>query len=263
MAPEPWRLLCDGPAAAAWNMSVDEALLLAIGDRAPVLRLYTWERPTITLGYRQKEPAWLERCSALGLDVARRVTGGGTVLHADDLTYAVAVPRDCADLPRNLRGGYEWVRRVLIAGLRAAGIDAAPAIPAACADRADICFAGATGMEISVGGRKLVGSAQRRGTSGWLQHGSLRLRDDSELYAALGIPCPGPPPGGLSRTRDRLAPALISAFESALGRSFAPATLSATERACARERQRARTADALATPPLSSRRPAGCADRLP
>jgi lipoate-protein ligase A len=259
----PWRLLRDPPGAAGWNMSVDEALLISVRDARPVLRLYTWQHPTITLGYRQKPPPWLERCAGLGIDVARRTTGGGTVLHADDLTYAVCVPRGCTDLPRGLRGGYEWVRAVLIEGLQAAGIAAIPAADDGCADRAEICFAGATGMEISVGARKLVGSAQRRGSHGWLQHGSIRLCDDSKLYETLGIPSPGSPPGPLSRDRDDLARSLIAAFEAALDRPLAPVSLSDSERNLARERQRVRWADPLVTPPLSSRRPAGCADRLP
>ena len=118
-------------------------------------------------------------------------------------------------------------------------------------------------MEICVGARKLVGSAQRRGSHGWLQHGSIRLCDDSKLYETLGISSPGPPPDPLPRDRDDLARSLIAAFEAALSRPLAPVSLSDTERDLAHERQRVRWADPLVTPPLSSRRPVGCADRLP
>ena len=85
MAGGRWRLLLDPPGSAARNMSVDEALLLCVRDARPVLRLYGWSRPSISLGYRQPEPAWLPRCQELGVDQVRRVSGGGTVLHAGDL----------------------------------------------------------------------------------------------------------------------------------------------------------------------------------
>ena len=56
-----WRLLRDPPGSAAWNMSVDEALLCHVEQAGPVLRLYRWERPGVSLGYRQPPPAWLSR----------------------------------------------------------------------------------------------------------------------------------------------------------------------------------------------------------
>ena len=60
----PWRILRDGAGSAAWNMAVDEALLAKCRERGPVLRLYRWARPALSLGYAQPEPPWLERLAS-------------------------------------------------------------------------------------------------------------------------------------------------------------------------------------------------------
>ena len=75
MSARAWRLLLDGAAAAARNMAIDEALLLHA--RRPVLRLYAWDGPCISVGYRQSSVPWLERAGARGVDVVRRISGGG------------------------------------------------------------------------------------------------------------------------------------------------------------------------------------------
>ena len=185
MSVRPWRLLLDPPASAAWNMSLDEALLECALEQPPTLRFYTWSEPSVSLGYRQAVPAWLERCERLSVPVVRRVSGGGAVLHAGDLTYAVITPLSVRELPGDLRGSYEWIRNVLVDGLRAAGLDVQPSCAETGAERLALCFAGATGLEIELERVKLVGSAQRRTRWGFLQHGSIRLADDSALYEAL------------------------------------------------------------------------------
>src|SRR5688572_18485838 len=88
----PWRLLVTPPADGARNMAVDEVLL----DRARssgecVFRLYTWARPTLSLGRNQIARGHydLERASALGIDFVRRPTGGRAVFHHRELTYSV------------------------------------------------------------------------------------------------------------------------------------------------------------------------------
>lgn len=259
--PGRWRLLEDGPADGAWNMSVDEALLLDARASGPVLRLYSWRAPTLSLGYRQAAPSWLPRCDTLGVDVVRRVTGGGAVLHAGDLTYAVVAPPGMAELPDDLAGSYEWIRARLLEALQAAGLAARAARGRAGAERLDLCFAGATGFEVELEGAKLIGSAQRRTVHGLLQHGSIRIADDSALYRALtgGAPASAPPPGldpGVLRK------ALIASFDAALPQRLAPSELSPAQRACAEGRRVQRRLDRLVAPALSLRRSPEPADRV-
>lgn len=262
MSVRPWRLLLDPPASAAWNMSLDEALLECALEQPPTLRFYTWSEPSVSLGYRQAAPAWLERCERLSVPVVRRVSGGGAVLHAGDLTYAVITPLSVRELPGDLRGSYEWIRNVLVDGLRAAGLDVQPSRAETGAERLALCFAGATGLEIELERVKLVGSAQRRTRWGFLQHGSIRLADDSALYEAL----PGQSPAW-SPDLEKLEPgavqeALCQAFARALGGHLEEGTLADLDLTVATERHAARLRDRLAVPPLSLRRIPGSADTL-
>ena len=249
-----WRLLVDPPAGAAWNMSVDEALLLEVQRTGrSVLRLYRWERPSLSLGYRQKAPPWLARAGPLGVEVVRRASGGGSVLHAGDLTYAVVAPVPAAGLPGDMRGSSRWIQALLLDGLRAAGIDAQPALPVPRAERADVCFAGSTGTEIDCAGAKLVGSAQRRTRWGFLQHGSIRLADDSALCATLfgehSVRAPAP----LAVSPARLCETLRAALRDRVDGEPEPSRLSASERQRACKRSAARAGDPLSLPLLSLR----------
>jgi lipoate-protein ligase A len=84
-----WRLLKTPPANGSWNMAVDEALLESVGrDGAlPILRLFAWEPPCLSLGYAQSVQVIDEgRLQSNGWDLVRRSTGGGAILHTDELT---------------------------------------------------------------------------------------------------------------------------------------------------------------------------------
>jgi len=242
-------------------MSVDEALLLEAGTAGPGVRLYAWRAPALSLGYRQSAPGWLPRCASLGVEVVRRVTGGGAVLHAGDLTYAVIAPTGTPELPDDLAGSYDWIRARLLEGLQAAGFAARAARARTDAARLDLCFAGATGFEVELDGLKLIGSAQRRTAHGLLQHGSIRIADDSALYRALtgSTPAPAPPPG---LDAAALRSALVASFAAALEQRLVPAALSRAELSCAEGRQAQRRLDRLVAPALSLRRSPGRADRV-
>jgi lipoate-protein ligase A len=253
-----WRLLVDPPLPAAVNMSVDEALLLCA--RRPVLRLYGWEKPSISLGYRQVRPDWLARCGELGIPVVRRVSGGGAVVHAGDLTYAVVAPLATPGLPGDLRGSFEWIRDALLAGLRQAGLDARRGRAREGSDRLEVCFAGATGFEVEVDGRKLVGSAQRRTPWAFLQHGSIRLSDDRALYRDVFGEAPALPSVDISAAR--ASRAIVAAFERVLGEPLEVSDPIPAERRETQLRVAARARDPLLAPPLASSRFRPFADRL-
>ena len=262
MARVAWRLLLDPPRPAGFNMAVDEALLECAPSGPPTLRLYAWEKPSVSLGYRQRAPDWLRRCASAGVEAVRRVSGGGTVVHAGDLTYAISASACSGALPADLGGSYAWIRDALLDGLLRAGLraDRSPGRPGA--ELEDLCFASSTGYELELEGRKLVGSAQRRTAWGLLQHGSIRLSDDAWVYRdVLGLPAP-PPPRLPELDRTRLAAAFTASFARAAGAPLRPGRLSAGERRAVRGRLYARQADPLAVAPLVPDRRSGAAGAL-
>jgi lipoate-protein ligase A len=175
MAPS-WRLLLDLGGRPGWqNMALDQALLARAGHGERWLRLYRWAPHCLSFG--RHEPALRrydrQRIEAQGLSVVRRLTGGRAVWHAEELTYALAAP---AQPFGGLRQAYEEIHRMLLAALRRLGVAAEMAPPrVAVPVDAGSCFAAPVGGEITVGGRKLVGSAQLREGTALLQHGSLLL----------------------------------------------------------------------------------------
>jgi lipoate-protein ligase A len=236
-----WRLLVDGPAPGPWNMGVDEALLASASAGAPALRFYGWRGPWLSLGYAQRlAPERRAACQAAGVGVVRRSTGGGAVLHGSDLTYAVVAPE--ALLPGGLKASYRVIAGGLVMGLRQLGIAAerSPSARSRGTERVFDCFAEPAGDEICAGGRKLVGSAQRRAGGLVLQHGSLRLAPDAPgVREAAGLGATD----ATSLAELGRAPeprALREALQDALGRAlearFEPARLTPEEHTAAAAR---------------------------
>ncbi|MCS7313154.1 MAG: lipoate--protein ligase family protein [Acidobacteria bacterium] len=180
-------VLQDGPQAGAWNMALDFWLWKTHGpDRPPVVRFYQWVRPTVSLGYHQEVETVvnLKACRDLGVDVVRRPTGGAAVLHHHELTYSVIATPAQLGVARPLEA-YERISQALQTALHRLGLPRADiARPARPSGRLDgFCFAETTHYEITVDGRKLIGSAQRWGRSAILQHGSILLDFDDRWTA--------------------------------------------------------------------------------
>jgi lipoate-protein ligase A len=245
------RLLLTPPLPGALNMALDEVLLRAIGETGPVVRVYQWSPPTLTLGYGQSAgDVDFAGCAARGVDVTRRLTGGRAVLHADELTYSVLVPADLLGVGRNVTQAYEMLSGGLARALGELGLDLGFSQrhrPDSGRDPA--CFASALGGDLTADGRKLVGSAQCHKFGGILQHGSLPLSVDLGLLAA----CLHRPPrarGDWTCLRELGRDLTPTAFAQALGRGFAglcgplgePATPTPAETAAAEELARARYA---------------------
>ncbi|MCP4572475.1 MAG: lipoate--protein ligase family protein [bacterium] len=174
--PRRLRVLLDGAAPGAVNMDRDRELLAAHGPGDdPILRLYRWSPPALSLGYNQDSDAFdRPAVAAAGLDIVRRPTGGRAILHADELTYAVVGSSPGPVFGDSLHAVYMTINRALVAFLRELGA-AAEISDGESRDeaRGNLCFRSAGRYEISVDGRKLVGSAQRRTGGCFLQHGSI------------------------------------------------------------------------------------------
>jgi lipoate-protein ligase A len=188
-----FRLLLTPPASGAWNMAVDQAILAAVsrGEAPPTLRLYAWSPPCLSLGRHQPaEDADTARLAARGWEIVRRPTGGRAILHTDELTYAFIAPAGHPLMRGGVLPGYRSIAVGLLEALRLLGIaarmeDERPPEkhPAA------VCFEVPSSYEITVRGRKLIGSAQVRREGAVLQHGSLPLWGDlGRIADALRFP---------------------------------------------------------------------------
>ena len=167
-------------------MAVDETLLemMANSRAQPVLRLYAWNPPCISIGYAQSfKDINLDHLSELNWDLVRRPTGGRAILHVDELTYAVIGPHSESRLAGGVLGSYRRLSGALTCALKKIGLPA-QALPQAKRESAastahdPICFEQPSNYEITVNGKKLIGNAQARKKTGVLQHGTLPLYGD-------------------------------------------------------------------------------------
>ena len=163
-----WRLLIHDPASPARNMAIDEALLREV--REPVLRIYEWSVPAVSLGYFQPAALAGER------PFVRRYTGGGIVDHAHDVTYTIVLPRKHPWMELSMPESYCLVHQGVQAALAACGIES-ELTPAAHAVESEACFAKPVRFDIVAGSSKLSGAAQRRTREGLLHQGSILLPD--------------------------------------------------------------------------------------
>jgi lipoate-protein ligase A len=180
-----WRVLLTSPARGAWNMAVDEAILdyVGRGESPPTLRMYSWAPPCLSLGYAQPlADVNIDQLQKYDWDIVRRPTGGRAILHTDELTYAVIGPNSDPILLGGVLESYQRISIALLEALRRIGISAVATEdyrPKKSADKKNpICFEVPSNYEITVDGKKLIGSAQARRKKGVLQHGSLPLHGD-------------------------------------------------------------------------------------
>lgn len=191
-----WRLIETPPASGAWNMAVDETLLetVASGASLPVLRLYRWDPPCLSLGYAQMSAEVdTQRLAAFGWDLVRRPTGGRAILHTDELTYSVTAPLTEPRVAGSVLESYQRLSQALLLALTSLGLPVQTQAldPTSTPGKPlnPVCFDVPSTYEITVGGKKLIGSAQARRKNGVLQHGSLPLTGDlSRIVQALVYP---------------------------------------------------------------------------
>lgn len=188
-----WRLLMDGPQDAAMNMAVDEAILIehGRGNTPPTLRFYFWNIPTVSIGYFQdlEREIDVEACRRAGAGLIRRPTGGRAVLHHREVTYSVVM----GGAAQGILPTYQWISKGLARGLELLGMTVERHRPrpdeSGVAEKltgSAACFDSPSWYEITVGGKKIIGSAQVRREDVLLQHGSILLETQAdELFELL------------------------------------------------------------------------------
>ncbi len=165
-----------------------DAWLLDQHDRglsSPILRFYTWSPTAISLGYHQRH--WPEAWNHLTwqgqkVDLVRRPTGGRAVLHQGDLTYMVVM----SGLTGSRIQAYQTICEFLVQGWRSLGVQLNYGQTGRGYIHNPNCFGTATAADLVLeNGSKLIGSAQLRRGTAILQHGSMQLEPDLDLFSQV------------------------------------------------------------------------------
>jgi lipoate-protein ligase A len=204
-----WRLIISGPGTGPENMAIDEALFLKCheGKRLPALRLYTWAAPWMTIGYFQRTGDF----AGEHLPITRRLTGGLSVAHGRDISYALVVTEEHWPALYDQSLTYRKMHTAFAEGLRVLGI--APEF-----SRSDgihgagggVCVDTLFDYDLQLDGRKILGSCQRRRGKTLLQQGALHLAGLLNDYAGT-------------------CSALKAGIENSLGVTLVPTALSPDE----------------------------------
>lgn len=181
---EQWRLIDTGIGSAAWNMAVDEALLDAYREyEMPVFRLYGWEK-ALSFGRFSKPQSCLdlERVEQEQLPCVRRLSGGGVLVHGNDLSYTLVLSRRALH-PKGVKENYRYWCRFLIRLYGKIGLLAQFAQDAGAEySRSEICLAGHEPSDILIGGKKMGGNAQRYTSRALFQHGTIPISLEDTLF---------------------------------------------------------------------------------
>ncbi len=172
------RIILDRSASGCENMARDEALFLLSGSlETPVLRLYNFHPPCISIGRSQQYPGCLDigKCVQRGIDVVRRPTGGLSILHMNDFTYSMVLPllsgSDGFDM-----ASFSLISQGIVIALENLGVKAEVVRREnESARRGQWCFTGMFGIDIEWNGKKICGSAQRSSRNAVLQHGTILI----------------------------------------------------------------------------------------
>ena len=185
-----WRFIESGLCAAAYNMALDEAIAAAVrnGDSPPTLRLYGWRQPSVSLGAFQKiTDIDTSYCAAHDLHVVRRPTGGRGILHGEELTYSFSA-RNEGLFSQGLLDAYRKISTAFSLGLQRLGLSVKMKTLRERGnnlERSPLCFQSTSYGELTVNGKKMIGSAQKRWADGFLQQGSIPYTIDHTALAAV------------------------------------------------------------------------------
>lgn len=247
-----WRLIDTGPLPGPENMAIDEALLSCFDPHRsmPTLRLYGWSPPAFSCGRFQKpeEILDLKRCRADGIPVVRRITGGGVIYHAEELTYSLVCPATAIPESRSVKAAFFHLTAFLLSFYETLGLSPCHAVDLhrdgrRLGERTALCFAGTESCDILIGGRKIGGNAQRRLKETVFQHGSIPLRQMAGIGTGY---LPKAPAGLLEATtslaeegillpREQLAALLAGAFAARMNATLVAGSLTAEETETASE----------------------------
>ena len=178
-----WRLLKLETHDAYTNMAIDEAILTArTRNLAPnTIRFYRWNPSAVSIGKFQniENEVQLDKRKKYGVDVVRRITGGGAVYHdtEGEITYSVVANKKDLEA-ENISAVYAKFYGGIAEALKILGINT------------DFNEGNAkTCPNLTVNSKKVSGSAQSHKRGVVLQHGTLLVDVDlEEMFTFLRVP---------------------------------------------------------------------------
>ena len=185
------RLLIDSDASGPWNMAVDEVLLASAGTgQTATLRFYRWHQPALSLGYFQRLDDRRRHPGSQRCPLVRRTTGGGAILHDQELTYSLAVPVANARSAATRQLYYNCHQALAEVLIKRWGVPCRLCESPDSrrpADQPFLCFLRRSEGDLLCGQYKIAGSAQRRHKGAVLQHGSLLLDTSPKAPELPGV----------------------------------------------------------------------------
>lgn len=245
-----WRLIDSGRCPAAFNMALDEAIAALVRKKGlpPTLRLYGWDRPSLSLGYFQKaSDVDVEYCRSGDVPIVRRPTGGRAILHGEELTYSLSAGTRSGPFSGGLLDSYRRIAAAFHLAFRKLGVRAeakAQREKGRVLAGSPLCFQSSSYGEILIDNKKVVGSAQKRWEDGLLQQGAIpyycRAGEMQKIFgpghcAALKNFATGLRDVMPELDEEGFKRKVASSFEEVFGISFLPDLPSAEELSLARE----------------------------
>ena len=182
-----WNVLNTGINSSAWNMALDEALLYGFKEHnLPILRIYGWEK-ALSFG-RFSELAKIldmDKIEHNSISCVRRITGGGVLVHGNDISYSLIMPRRLLE-GRSVKETYHYLSGFLIRFYEKLSLKAEFASDLNLEiQSSDICLAANEPYDIVINGKKMGGNAQRYIKHTLLQHGSIPISFDKKYFEPL------------------------------------------------------------------------------
>ena len=216
-----WRLIDSGYLDAYTNMAIDEAVF-AMREKLGLpasLRFYSWRPAAVSIGYFQRiEDPSLQEYKRQKLTIVRRFTGGGAILHRNEITYSLACSTHEFPAFRDIVKTQQLVHRAIILGLQNLGINAELERKETKGPDPYFCFVTPSKYDVVEEGRKIAGSAQRRRNRAFFQHGSI-LMDNNITSESIKE----------KKDRGKIIDSLVWGFEKGLGIRLLPGHLTKQE----------------------------------
>ena len=187
-----WIFVDNGCSSGSFNMEYDNSMIERfLNERIPIFRIYGWNPPSFSYGISQdiKEHIDTDKCKKNGIDIVKRMTGGGIIYHKDEITYSLVISLDMINEYKTIKDGYKYICGFIIEFYKMLELDAVFAVDNNKNDKVSgsLCFSSNEEYDIIINGMKIGGNAQKilRNNNILFQHGSIPVRDNGMDYELL------------------------------------------------------------------------------